>query len=154
MKTFAKIGAVLAIGALGITALAGCESDADKTSRNLSTAAEAFEIQRTIVATNGITGQIMLYVEGRCSLESADSFLAGALEINCKISDSGYVKHFYVPGDQDQVVITQEEPIDVSEYHTRVILKPQNLIPEFDIQLGEDGDTVGEGNGVQDGGDK
>lgn len=138
MKKTTKIIATAAILVLGGIGLVGCESDADKTSRNLSTAAEAFEIQRTIVATNGITGQIMLYVEGRCSLESADSFLAGALEINCKISSDGYVKHFYVPGDQDQVVITQEEPIDVSEYHTRVILKPQNLIPEFDIMLGED----------------
>lgn len=126
------------LAATGIGILAGCESDADKTSRNLSTAAEMFEIQRTIIATNGITGKTMLYVEGRCSLESADSFLKGALEITCKISSERYVKHFYVPGDQDQVVITQEEPIDVSEYHTRVILKPQNLIPEFDIKLGED----------------
>lgn len=124
--------------ALLATALVGCTSDADNASRNLSTAAEAFEIQRTIVATNGITGQTMLFVEGRCSLESADSFLKGALEITCKVDSDEYYKHFYVPGDQDQVVITQEKPIDVSEYHTRIILKPQNLIPEFDIMLGED----------------
>jgi len=133
-KIFA--GCIL-IGA-GVGLLAGCTTDADNASRNLSTAAEMFEIQRTIVATNGITGKTMLYVEGRCSLESADSFLEGALEITCKIASDKYVKHFYVPGDQDQVVITQERPIDVSEYHTRVILKPQNLIPEFDLKLGED----------------
>lgn len=137
MKLGAKIAAaVIAVGA--VVGLAGCASDADQTSRNLSTAAEAFEIQRTIIATNGISGKTMLFVEGRCSLESADSFLAGALEITCKIDSDSYVKHFYVPGDQDQVVITQEAPIDVSEYHTRVILKPQNLLPEFDIKLGED----------------
>lgn len=137
MRKSTKIASV-GLAALIAVVLVGCESDADKTSRNLSTAAEAFEIQRTIVATNGITGKTMLFVEGRCSLESADSFLAGALEINCKIGPSEYVKHFYVPGDQDQVVITQEAPVDVSEYHTRVILKPQNLIPEFDLKLGED----------------
>lgn len=133
-KYLAIAAGVLALGLV----LTGCESDADKTSRNLSTAAEAFEVQRTIVATNGITGQTMLYVEGRCSMESADSFLAGAIEITCKISSDEYLKHFYVPGDQDQVVIYQEKTIDVSEYHTRVILKPQNLVPEFDIQMGED----------------
>lgn len=134
-----KIIAGLLVAAGLTLGIAACTSDADKVSRNLSTAAEQFEIQRTIIATNGITGKTMLYVEGRCSLESADSFLAGALEINCKIASDQYVKHFYVPGDQDQVVITQEKPIDVSEYHTRVILKPQNAIPEFDIMLGEDG---------------
>lgn len=136
-----KTKTAIALGAiLGSFALMGaaCTSDADKASENLSTAAEAFEIQRTIVATNGITGQTMLFVEGRCSLESAESFLAGALEITCKVSSEEYYKHFYVPGDQDQVTITQEKPIDVSEYHTRIILKPQNLIPEFDIMLGED----------------
>lgn len=138
MKRKNKIITSIAALVLAGAALAGCTSDADKASENLSTAAETFEIQRTIIATNGITGKTMLFVEGRCSLESADSFLAGALEITCKISSDGYVKHFYVPGDQDQVVITQEEPIDVSEYHTRVILKPQNLLPEFDIMLGED----------------
>lgn len=138
MKKSIKIG-IAAVAIAGVLGLAGCASDADRTSQNLSTAAEAFEIQRTIVATNGITGKTMLFVEGRCSLESAESFLAGAIEITCKISSEDYVKHFYVPGDQDQIVITQEEPIDVSEYHTRVILKPLGSIPEFDIMLGEDG---------------
>lgn len=138
MKRKNKIIATIMAAGILAGGLAGCTSDADTVSRNLSTAAEQFEIQRTIIATNGITGQTMLFVEGRCSLESADSFLAGALEISCKISSDGYVKHFYVPGDQDQVVITQEQPIDASEYHTRVILKPQNAIPEFDIMLGED----------------
>lgn len=138
MKKLTKIIATAVILGGATLGIASCSSDADQVSRNLSTAAEQFEIQRTIIATNGITGKTMLYVEGRCSLESADSFLAGALEINCKIASDQYVKHFYVPGDQDQVVITQEKPIDASEYHTRVILKPQNAIPEFDIMLGED----------------
>lgn len=131
----------LAIAALALAAtatLAGCTSDADQASLNLSTAAEAFEVQREIVAINGITGETIFYAEGRCSLESADSFLAGALEVTCKYSSSEYRKHFIVLGDQDSVSITQSEPIDVSEYHTRIILKPQNLLPEFDIMVGED----------------
>lgn len=131
------IASIVAVG-IAVAALTGCTSDADKTSHNLSQAAEAFELQRTIVATNGITGEIMLYVEGRCSLESADSFLAGAIEITCKINRNEYTKDFYVPGDQDQVVVKQLEAVDVSEYHTRVIIKPQNLIPEFDLMWGED----------------
>lgn len=136
MKRKIIAAAIVALAAVG---LVGCTSDADKASHNLSTAAEQFEIQRTIIATNGITGATMLLVEGRCSLETADSFLAGAVEITCKVATDEYYKHFYVKGDQDQVVITQEAPIDVSVYHTRIILKPQNLLPEFDIVLGENG---------------
>lgn len=134
MKRIVAAGAaaVLAVG------LAGCASDADKASENLSTAAESFEVQRTIVAVNGITGERIFFAEGRCSMESAESFLAGALEITCKQGPDEYRKHFLLLGDQDSVAITQEKAIDVSEYHTRIVLKPQNVIPEFDIMLGED----------------
>lgn len=132
--------AIVAAGAAAVLAvgLAGCVSDADKASENLSTAAESFEVQRTIVAVNGITGERIFFAEGRCSMESADSFLKGALEITCKQGPDEYRKHFLLLGDQDSVAITQEKAIDVSEYHTRIVLKPQNVIPEFDIMLGED----------------
>lgn len=129
--------AAVGVALVAAAVLAGCSSNADKASYNLSTAAEAFEIQRTIVGINGITGQTILFVEGRCSLESADSFLAGALEVTCKYGPDEYRKHFILLGDQDSVSITQEKSIDVSEYHTRMILKPQNIIPEFDLQVGE-----------------
>lgn len=131
---------IAATGALLVAAatLAGCSSDADQASRNLSTAAEAFEVQRTIIAVNGITGERIFFAEGRCSMESAESFLPGALEITCKQGPDEYRKHFLLLGDQDSVAITQEKPIDVSEYHTRIVLKPQNVIPEFDIMMGED----------------
>ena len=58
--------------------------------------------------------------------------------MTCKYGPSEYRKHVFILGDQDSVVVTQEKPIDVSEYHTRIVLKPQNVIPEFDIMVGED----------------
>lgn len=138
MKRNTKITAITAALALGVAVLAGCTSDADTASKNLSTAAEAFEVQRTIIAVNGITGDTIFFAEGRCSMESAESFLAGAVEITCKQGPDEYRKHFIMLGDQDSVAITQEKAIDVSEYHTRIVLKPQNVIPEFDIMMGED----------------
>lgn len=138
LKKWHKVTAQIAV-TLGLVAgLAACSTDADTASRNISTAAEQFEVQRTIIAVNGITGETIFFAEGRCSMESADSFLAGALEITCKQGPSEYRKHFVLLGDQDSVAITQEKAIDVSEYHTRIILKPQNAIPEFDIMMGED----------------
>jgi len=128
----AIIATVLVAGAL---ALAGCTSDADKASENISTAAEAFEVQRTIIGVNGITGKTIFFAEGRCSFEYPAS---NRVDVTCKYSKDEYRRHTFFMGDQDSVVVTQEEAIDVSEYHTRIVIKPQNVIPEFDIMVGED----------------
>lgn len=124
--------------ALAATALVGCTSDADMASYNLGKAAEQFEVQRSIIGINGITGDIMFSVEGRCSIETADSAAAGSLEITCKYGPDDYRKHFVGLSDNVTYVVTQLEGIDVSEYHTRVIIKPQNLLPQFDLVVGED----------------
>lgn len=132
MKTSKKA----AVGALALCmlALAGCASDADKVSENLATEAEKFNIQRTIVGVNGITGDTIFYAEGRCSFESSGR----RFDVTCKYSEDEYRKHVFILGDQDSVVVTQEVAADVSEYHTKIVLKPQNLLPEFDILVGED----------------
>ena len=133
-----KRKSLVAFGALiGIFALigAGCTSDADQADYNTVQAAEAFEVQREVVGINGITGEVIFYAEGRCSFEYPEP---GRFDLMCKYGPDEYRKHVFILGDQDSVTITQTKPIDVSEYHTRIILKPQNLIPEFDIMVGED----------------
>lgn len=129
--TKALVAAALTAGALG---LAGCTSDADKASENIAIAAEAFEVQRTIVGINGITGATIFFAEGRCSFEFGEK----RVDVTCKYSPDEYRKHVFMLGDQDSVVVTQETAIDVSVYHTRIVLKPQNIIPEFDLMVGED----------------
>lgn len=132
MKNKLIAAGIVVLAAAGLTA---CTSDADKASENISTAAEQFEVQRTVVGINGITGETIFYAEGRCSFEYPS---ARRFDITCKYGPSEYRKHTFIMGDQDSVAVTQEVPIDVSEYHTRIILKPQNVIPEFDIEVGED----------------
>jgi hypothetical protein len=116
--------------------LAGCTSDADMADYNTKQAAEAFEVQREFVGINGITGDTVFYAEGKCSFEYPEP---RRFDLMCKYGPEKYRKHVFIMGDQDSVTITQSDDIDVSEYHTRIILKPQNLIPEFDIMVGEDG---------------
>lgn len=135
MKRSRKI-ALAGAGALAIAIItggAGCTSDADKASENIATAAEQFEVQRTIIGQSGITDDIFLYVEGRCSFEEAGD----RIDITCKYGPDEYRKHTFLIGDQDRVGITQEQAIDVSVYHTRIVLKPENILPEFDIEMGE-----------------
>lgn len=143
MNKKVKIAALVLGFAATAALLTGCTSDADKASQNIGTAAENFEVQRTIVGINGITGKTIFYAEGRCSFDypaTSDSGKSSArrFDVTCKYGPDAYRKHVFILGDQDSVVVSQEKAIDVSEYHTRIVLKPQNAIPEFDIKVGED----------------
>jgi hypothetical protein len=123
-----------ALAAMILLGGAGCTSDADNADENIKTAAEQFEVQRTIVGMNGITGKTIFYAEGRCSFERPDG---GRFDLVCKYGPNDFRKQTFLMGDQDEVVITQEHGIDVSVYHTRIILKPENLLPEFDLEVGK-----------------
>lgn len=127
---FTGIMASLALIMLGLTA---CTSDASKVSYNLSKAADQFEVQRNIIGVNGITDEILFSVEGKCSIERD-----GDLVVTCKHGDEDYRKHYLGLSDNVTYVSTQLEGIDVSEYHTRIIIKPQNLIPQFDLVVGDE----------------
>lgn len=129
LNKIAVIAGVLIAG-LG---LVGCTSDADIASDNISKAAEQFEVQRTIVGINGISGDTIFYAEGRCSFENSGR----RFDVTCRYGPDEYRKHVFILGDQDSVSVTQEEPIDVSVYKTRIILKPETLLPEFDLEVGK-----------------
>lgn len=119
---------------LATLTLAGCQTDADVASQNLSLAAEQFEIERRVVFFNGITDQYMLTIEGRCSIEAdrADA----QLEVTCKIADDQFKKHFLGLSDNVTYFVEQLEVADASEYRYRVIFKPSTIIPDVDTELG------------------
>lgn len=126
------IAAAALAGVIMLTASA-CDSDAKTASDNLSKAADQFEVQRKIVGVNGITGKYEFYVEGRCSIDPQDRKLV----VTCRQGPNDYRKHYVGLSDNTFYVATQMEPIDVSVYHTRIILKPEGLIPEIDLQGGK-----------------
>jgi hypothetical protein len=129
-----KIAVCAGIAAL---AFAGCQSKADKVADNISKEAENFNVQRKIVGINGITDKVLFEVEGRCSLETANSALAGTLEVTCKHGPNDFRKHYIDQADNITFISTQIEGLDVSEYRTKIILKPENLVPDFDLMTGE-----------------
>ncbi len=122
------------IAAVGFAALlaTGCSSDADVASRNLSKAADQFEIERRIVFYNGITGDYMLTIEGRCSLGNHDS--ARQRTVTCKTGPNDYKKHFLGLSDNVTFFAEQMQSADVSAYRYRVIFKPEALAPSIDLQ--------------------
>lgn len=131
MKTKLILLAAIAIGA---TTLTGCNSDADVASRNLSTAAEQFEIQRRVVFFNGITDKYLLEITGLCSVETSDAALGGSLEVTCKVGPSEYKKHFLGLSDNVSYFVEQIENANVSAYNYRVIFKPDAIVPYIDLK--------------------
>ncbi len=118
---------------------AGCGSNADTVSKNLSKEAEKFGIVRSIVGVNGITDKVVFEVTGRCSVEGNGLGSLPALEAICKDTVDGktsYKKHYITIPDNVTVVVTQKEGIDVSEYRTKIILRPEALVPDFDLVTG------------------
>lgn len=124
-----KVAVLVALLSLLLTA---CPSDADVASENLSRAADNFEVQRRVVFYNGITGEYILSLEGRCSLGNFDD--ANELSVTCKTGEGDFKKHFLGLSDNVTYFAEQLEGEDVSEYHYRVIFKPQTIVPDVDFR--------------------
>lgn len=110
--------------------LVGC-TDADIASRNLSKAADQFEVNRRIVFYNGITGQYMLSIEGLCSLGNDDK--QRQRTVTCKTGPNQYKKHFLGLSDNVTFFAEQIDSAGVSAYHYRVIFKPAAIVPDIDL---------------------
>lgn len=126
----------LLIALIGVFALAGCQLDAEIASQNLSKAADMFEINRRVVFYNGITGEYMLTIEGRCSIDPGSN----KLSVTCKVSPNGFKKHYLGLSDNVTYFAEQLDLADVSVYHHRIVFKPQSIIPEIDVNF--DGDEL------------
>ena len=112
--------------------LGSCERDADVASRNLSVAADMFQINRRIVFYNGITGEYMLVIEGLCSLGNDDK--DGELSVTCKTGPNEYKKHFLGLSDNVTYFAEQIDGANVSPYHYKVIFKPSLIVPDIDVK--------------------
>ena len=111
--------------------VAGCDNDATIASRNLSKAADNFEVTRRVIFLNGITDTYMLVIEGLCSIEDQKT----QLEVTCKTGPNGYKKHFLGLSDNVTYFAEQMEEKKVSTYHYRVTFKPQAIIPDIDLRV-------------------
>ena len=108
----------------------GCSSDARVASRNLSKAADMFELDRRIVFYNGITDGYILTIEGRCSIGATRD----QLEVTCKTGPTEFKKHFLGISDNVTYFSEQLEPAEVSVYRHRVIFKPEAIVPNVDLE--------------------
>lgn len=130
-KRTAIIATAVILGGLGLTA---CTSAADKANENLTKAAENFEVPRRIVGINGITDEVLFSVEGFCSYESD----GGTFEAICKQPDGKIERTTMHLSDNVTFVSTQLGGVDVDLFRSRVIFRPETIIPNFDLSTSGD----------------
>jgi hypothetical protein len=112
--------------------LAGCSDDAMVASRNLSKAADNFEIQRRVVFYNGITSDYLLSIEGLCSIEPLLN--PPRVAVICKTGAAEYKKHFLGLSDNVTYFVEQMEPNKSSVHFYRVTFKPSTIIPDVRVR--------------------
>lgn len=118
-----------------VVAITGCGSNADTVSDNISKEAEKFKVGRRIVVVNSITGTTEFSVEGRCSWENPPRQLV----VICKDGPKKFTKATIGLGDNTTWASVQLGPINVSEYRTKIIIRPTSIVPDLDLVTGEQG---------------
>lgn len=131
MKRYALAAA--GIAGIVIAGLVGCTPASDVASRNLSTAADNFEIVRRVTFINGITDKYLLTITGLCSLGNNDP--PRELTVTCKMGPNAYVKHFLGLSDNVTYIVEQLSPAKVSSYQYRIIFRPQEIAPDINLQV-------------------
>ena len=117
------------LAAMVIAILGGC-TDAAVVSSNLSKAAEMFELERRIVFYNGITGDYILTIEGKCSVDQVSS----RLSVTCKTGYETYKKHYLGLSDNVTYFSEQVDAAKTDAYHYRVVFKPDAIVPDVELK--------------------
>ena len=92
-----------------------------------------FEIERRIIFYDAIQGEVLLSIEGRCSIrvDTHDN----QLEVTCKTGAESYKKHYLGISDNVTYFAEQLGSAKVDVYRYRVIFKPETIIPNIDIEM-------------------
>lgn len=122
----------LGLMCFGLLALASCDQPADVASRNLSVAADNFEIQRRVVFYNGFTGEYILQIEGLCSIGNYDT--SQRMSVTCKVGPNSYKKHFLGLSNNVTFFAEQMDSANVSPYHYKVIFRPSVIVPDLEVR--------------------
>ena len=119
---------VLSLGLL----LTACSREAQVASSNLSHAADNFQLDRRIVFYNGITGDYVLTIEGKCSFDVVSE---RKVDVTCNVGDKEFKKHSL--GISDNVTYFSEQLTSkgVSVYQYKVDFRPTTIIPDVDLKL-------------------
>ena len=123
---------LLMLVVLSAVLLQACSRDADVASKNLSYEADNFQLDRRIVFYNGITGEYILTIEGKCAFNVPSE---NKVDVTCKTGEGLYKKHSLGISDNVTYFSEQLNSKGVSVYHYKVNFKPQAIIPDIDLKV-------------------
>jgi hypothetical protein len=123
--------ALFVLGISLIISLVGCTTEADTVSENLSKSADSFEVQRQVVFFNGITDKYLLTINGLCALDTES---AKKLTVTCKVGKDQYKKHYLGLSDNVSYFVEQTDAKYEDAYHYKVLFRPEEIIPDIDLQ--------------------
>jgi hypothetical protein len=117
----------LSVALAAMLAMTACDKPADVAARNISEAADNFEINRRITFMNGMTNQAMLVIEGYCALGNTDT--TSRMSVICRTGHREYKRHFLGLGPTVSFIAEQIDPAPASTYRYRVTFNPTVIIP-------------------------
>ena len=128
-----KAAAAILATVTAAAVLTACTPESQVVSENISKEADSFNVQRKITVLNTRTDKFMFYAEGRCSVERDNGWLVAI----CRHAADEYRKHLIGPATDAFPSVEQLAPIDVSRYHTLIVVKPEGIIPDFQLRGGK-----------------
>lgn len=124
----------IALSLVALMGLAACDDAANVAARNISRAADNFEINRRITFINGMTNQAMLVIEGYCSLGNSDTDLR--MSVVCRTGRNEYKRHFLGLGPTVSFMAEQIDAAPASTFQYRVTFNPTIVIPDIRVNTG------------------
>lgn len=123
---------LVTIAAALMLSLGAC-TPAQTASYNLSNDSDNFRVMRRVVFVNGITDKYLLSIEGLCSITKDKE--DAQLEVTCKTGDNEYKKHYLGISDNVTYFVEQMDPASVDTFHYKVQFRPEELLPDVDVQI-------------------
>lgn len=120
-KTIAVFLVVISI----IVMLAGCSTQAQKVSFNISKEADQFNVQRRVTIINARTDKIVLEVIGNLSVLQS----SGDVDIIVEIAPGEYKKHFVRLNQWTLYAVEDISGANVDKYHYEINYQPETIGP-------------------------
>ena len=112
---------------IGATVLAGCDTEANRVSYNLSQEADNFNDIRQITVINCLQGDVLFQMTGKMSItaDTADN----QLEVIVEDEKGEYKKHFIGLSDNVTYVVEDVTAGDVEKYKYTLNFNPEMWLP-------------------------
>jgi outer membrane lipoprotein-sorting protein len=107
--------------------VAGCATQAEKASYNVSKEADNFNVVRQLTVIDCITGDVLFQMTGKISIQPDPA--ENQLEIIVEDEYGDYQKHFVGLSDNVTYVVEQKQSKDVSNYRYTLNFNPEMWFP-------------------------